>query len=312
MSKLVLVTGAAGFIGSAVTEELSRLGTRVLAVDALLDGLYPSSEKTERFHRVSELPGVSTMKFDLRTGDFDKLPHDITHVINEAAMPGLSLSWSDFDLYSSCNISGLSRLLDASRRWPLEKFVQVSTSSVYGAQAIGDEKQVLAPVSPYGVTKLAAEHLSFAYWRESGIPATVLRYFSVYGPGQRPDMAYRRFITKALRGEPLTLFGSGKQSRTNTYIADCVSATVTALELGRPGIAYNISGSEQRSITEALEIIEGLVGHPLEIVSHDAVRGDQVETRGDSSLARAELGLVDSVTLETGLAEEFRWLQSKG
>lgn len=312
MKSLILVTGAAGFVGSAVVEELSRRGKTILALDALLGGLYPSEEKRNRFSALAALPGVTTIESDLRTMDFSELPGTVTHIINEAAMPGLSLSWSDFDLYSSCNISGLSRLLEASRNWPLEKFVQISTSSVYGARAIGDEDQEVAPVSPYGVTKLAAEHLAFAYWRESGIPVTVLRYFSVYGPGQRPDMAYRKFITQALQGNPLTLYGSGEQSRTNTYVADCVSATVAALDSAAVGAVYNVSGSEQRTINEALSIIEGLVGRHLSIIRHEAVRGDQFETRGDSSRARAELGLVDSVTLETGLAEEVRWLQSRG
>ena len=310
MKSLILVTGAAGFVGSAVVEELSRRGETILALDALLGGLYPSEEKRNRFSALAALPGVTTIESDLRTMDFSELPGTVTHIINEAAMPGLSLSWSDFDLYSSCNISGLSRLLEASRSWPLEKFVQISTSSVYGSHAVGDETQSLLPVSPYGVTKLAAENLAFTYLRESGIPVSVLRYFSVYGPGQRPDMAYRKFITLALQGLPVTLFGSGKQSRTNTFITDCVAATIAALELATPGEVYNISGSEQRTISEALEIIEDLVGKPLKIERKDSARGDQFETRGDSTRARSTLGLTDSVTLETGLEREMQWLQS--
>jgi nucleoside-diphosphate-sugar epimerase len=308
MSEHILVTGAAGFIGSGIVRRLSEQGRQVFGVDALLGGLYPAQEKQERFAELSSLSGVEMLALDLRDGDLSLIPGTITHVINEAAMPGLSLSWDDFELYSSCNLSALSRLLEVAKSWPVEKFVQVSTSSVYGAHAVGDESQALQPVSPYGVTKLAAEHLALAYWRDSGIPSTVLRYFSVYGPGQRPDMAYRKFITQALAGDPITLYGTGEQSRTNTYISDCVEATISALALAMPGEIYNISGSEQRTINEALAIIESLTNHPLTIVRESAARGDQLETRGDSAKAREQLGLKDSVNLESGLENQWKWL----
>jgi nucleoside-diphosphate-sugar epimerase len=308
MSEHILVTGAAGFIGSGIVRRLNEQGRQVFGVDALLGGLYPAEEKRERFAELSSLSGVEMLALDLRDGDLSLIPGTITHVINEAAMPGLSLSWDDFELYSSCNLSALSRLLEVTKSWPVEKFVQVSTSSVYGAHAVGDESQALQPVSPYGVTKLAAEHLALAYWRDSGIPSTVLRYFSVYGPGQRPDMAYRKFITQALAGDPITLYGTGEQSRTNTYISDCVEATISALALAMPGEIYNISGSEQRTINEALAIIESLTNHPLTIVRESAARGDQLETRGDSAKAREQLGLKDSVNLESGLENQWKWL----
>ena len=308
MSEHILVTGAAGFIGSGIVRRLSEQGRQVFGVDALLGGLYPAQEKKERFAELSSLSGVEMLALDLRDGDLSLIPGTITHVINEAAMPGLSLSWDDFELYSSCNLTALSQLLEVAKSWPVEKFVQVSTSSVYGAHAVGDESQALQPVSPYGVTKLAAEHLALAYWRESGIPSTVLRYFSVYGPGQRPDMAYRKFLTQALAGDPITLYGTGEQSRTNTYISDCVEATISALALAMPGEIYNISGSEQRTINEALAIIESLTNHPLTIVRESAARGDQLETRGDSAKAREQLGLKDSVNLESGLENQWKWL----
>ena len=308
MSEHILVTGAAGFIGSGIVRRLNEQGRQVFGVDALLGGLYPAQEKKERFAELSSLSGVEMLALDLRDGDLSLIPGTITHVINEAAMPGLSLSWDDFELYSSCNLSALSRLLEVAKSWPVEKFVQVSTSSVYGAHAVGDESQALQPVSPYGVTKLAAEHLALAYWRDSGIPSTILRYFSVYGPGQRPDMAYRKFLTQALAGDPITLYGTGEQSRTNTYISDCVEATISALALAMPGEIYNISGSEQRTINEALAIIESLTNHPLTIVRESAARGDQLETRGDSAKAREQLGLKDSVNLESGLENQWKWL----
>ena len=307
MSHKVLVTGAAGFIGSAVVTELSELGWNVVALDALLDGLYPATEKVARFEKLGDLSGVECIRLDLRSDDLSALPTGITHVINEAAMPGLGLSWQDFDLYSGCNVSALARLIEHASHWDLERFVQISTSSVYGKNAVGNEEQPIRPVSPYGVTKLAAENLALAHWRDSGFPAMILRYFSVYGPGQRPDMAYRKFIDSALNDKPITLFGSGEQSRSNTFIEDCVSATISALEAGDDGEIFNIAGGQERTINEALAIIESETGKPLTIERRDAARGDQERTFGDSQKAHKVLGFRHTVGLEEGLARQVRW-----
>lgn len=307
MSQKVLVTGAAGFIGSAVATMLSDQGWNVVAVDALLDGLYPATEKVSRFEKLRDLPGVTVFHLDLRSDDLSVLPPGITHVVNEAAMPGLGLSWDDFHLYSGCNISALARLIEYSSRWNLERFVQISTSSVYGKNAVGNEDQPIQPASPYGVTKVAAENLALAHWRDSGFPTIILRYFSVYGPGQRPDMAYRKFIDSALRDTPITLYGSGEQSRSNTFIDDCVGATIAGLELGDDGEIFNIAGGEERTINEALSIIESEVGKTLSIERHDGARGDQARTAGDSRKAQSVLGFRHTVGLEEGLARQVRW-----
>ena len=307
MTGTILVTGAAGFIGSAVVTSLSASGHKVVALDGLLDGLYPSAEKIDRFRVISDLPGVTPIHADLRFDDLSVIPDTVTHVINEAAMPGLGLSWQDFELYATCNLNAVSRLMEQASQWSLERFVQVSTSSVYGKNAVGDESQAIAPVSPYGVTKLAAENLALAHWRDSGFPAVILRYFSVYGPGQRPDMAFRKFIAKALNGEPITVYGTGNQSRSNTYLDDCVNATISALTLGKPGEIYNISGGQERTINEALAIIEAEVRHPLNIERVDPARGDQNRTFGDSAKAQTALGFSQSVTLEEGLSRQVAW-----
>lgn len=312
MDRKVLVTGAAGFIGSAVVRELSSSGTPVVAVDALLGGLYPPDEKAHRFSELSKLPSVQTHQLDLRFDDLSILGQDITHVINEAAMPGLGLSWSDFELYSSCNINAVARLIDAAQSWPIERFVQISTSSVYGKTAVGDEAQPTHPVSPYGATKLAAEQLVLAHWRDRAFPATILRYFSVFGPGQRPDMAYRKFISKALANEEIHVFGDGLQSRSNTYIDDCVSATISAIDKGAPGELYNVAGREERSLREALEIIEAEVAQPLKLVFLDRARGDQNRTFGDSTKAQKVLGFDQTLTLEEGLAKQVHWQKNSG
>jgi len=312
MTSKVLVTGAAGFIGSAVVRLLSREGWDVIALDGLLDGLYPSHEKKARFDQLSSMEGVTTLQMDLREDDLETLPHDIEFVINEAAMPGLGPSWSKFDLYCGCNLTSVARLIDASARWPLTRFIQISTSSVYGKHAVGDENQPLLPVSPYGVTKLAAENLVFAHFRDRGFPVSVLRYFSVYGPGQRPDMAYRKFIAAAIAGTPITLFGSGEQSRSNTFVEDVASATVSSLTRSEAGEVYNIAGGQERTINEALGIIRDLAGRDLRIESQPAARGDQDRTWGDASKATAVLGLSATVSLEEGLSRQFEWQQARG
>jgi nucleoside-diphosphate-sugar epimerase len=312
VSRTVLVTGAAGFVGSAVVRKLSAQGDRVIAVDGLLGGLYPADEKIQRFDAISSLPGVETHRLDLRHDDLSVLPADIDYVINEAAMPGLGLSWSDFELYSSCNLSSVARLMDEAKRWPLIKFVQISTSSVYGKNAVGDENMPTLPVSPYGVTKLAAENLAFAYMRDSEVPVTVLRYFSVYGPGQRPDMAYRKFISKALSGEAIDLYGTGEQSRSNTFINDCVAGTISALESARVGEVYNIAGSSERSLNDALAIISDALGHPLEIQHSESARGDQDRTFGETAKASKELGFLNTTSLEEGLEAQIRWQRDGG
>ena len=278
-----------------------------MAVDGLLDGLYPAQEKIERFKELGTLPEVERFQLDLRSDDLSVLPTDVTHIINEAAMPGLGLSWQNFDLYSSCNLGALSRLIERSSEWNLQRFVQISTSSVYGKNAVGNEEQPIRPVSPYGVTKLAAENLALAHWRDSGFPALILRYFSVYGPGQRPDMAYRKFIDNALKGKPISLYGSGEQSRSNTFIDDCVSATVASLQAGDDGEIFNIAGGQERTINEALAIIERETGKPLSLERREAARGDQERTFGDSSKAQSVLGFRHTVSLEEGLARQVQW-----
>lgn len=308
----VLVTGAAGFIGSSIVRELHSLAVPVVAVDAFVDGLYPRDEKIKRWDSISNLVGVDTIELDLRHDDLTSLPSDITHVINEAAMPGLGPSWGNFELYASCNFSAVARLIEQSTRWPLEKFVQISTSSVYGRFAVGDEALPALPVSPYGATKLAAENLALAHWRDSGFPVTILRYFSVYGPGQRPDMAYRKFISKALAKTTIDVYGNGSQSRSNTYIDDCVSGTISAMGKGLPGEIYNISGSVERTLNDALHIISTEVGAPLKVNHLARARGDQDRTFGDSTKAQVNLGFRHTVTLEEGLARQVKWQRDAG
>ena len=189
-SSFTLVTGAAGFIGSAVCQRLLSEGRKVVALDCFLPNLYSNEIKYLRWQSLQS-PNLVKIEFDLRIDDFSRLMEfDIDSVINEAAMPGLIADWSNFAPYYECNLTGLNRLLEFTRIKKVNSFVQASTSSVYGKQAVGNEDQDLNPTSPYGVSKLAAEKLLLAYNDWYGTPVKILRYFSVYGPHQRPDMAY--------------------------------------------------------------------------------------------------------------------------
>ena len=223
----VVVTGAAGFIGSHLCEALLGAGHEVVGIDCFTD-YYARADKEANLTVARGMPGFTFVEADLRTDDLEPLLDGADAVINEAATPGLVLSWDDFERYQSTNLSAVKRLIDASIATGVGHFVQASTSSVYGAEATGGEDSHCLPVSPYGVTKLAAEHLLRAHAATFDLPLTILRYFSIYGPRQRPDMAYRIFCERLLRGEPITVFGDGRQSRSNTYVSDCVSGTVGA------------------------------------------------------------------------------------
>src|SRR5438105_351647 len=247
-----VVTGAAGFIGSHLCEHLLRAGHPVCGLDAFIP-YYPQTVKERNLAEARANPAFSLHRVDLRNDSIDALLGDADVVFHLAAMPGLKQSWTDFDAYATCNIQATQRLLEALRRSAprLQRLIYASTSSVYGRFASGDESLPTKPISPYGVTKLAAENLYRAYADTHDIPLIVLRYFSVYGPRQRPDMGYHRFIHALLRGEPATVYGDGLQMRGNTYVSDCVEATVAAIQCV-PGETYNVGGGEIVSVWDVL------------------------------------------------------------
>jgi nucleoside-diphosphate-sugar epimerase len=245
---------------------------------------------------------------DLRSDRLDDVVHDAEAIFHLAAMPGLTASWSDFELYMTCNLLATQRLVEAARSATgLRVFVHASTSSVYGRLAVGDEHAPLQPISPYGVTKLAAEKLVLAYHHVHSLPAVVLRYFSVYGPRQRPDMATNIFIAKLLNNEPITVFGDGEQTRGSTFVRDCVAATLRAAERATPGEIFNIGGGEARSVNWVLRTLEELTGRPARIQYSAPRPGDQLHTLADIGHARAVLGFDPTTPLRTGLAEQVAW-----
>jgi UDP-glucuronate 4-epimerase len=302
----VLVTGVAGFVGSHLAEALLDGGHEVVGVDAFID-YYPRTIKEANLAGLVGRPGFRFHELDLRSAPLEPLLDASTAVVHLAAMPGLARSWTDVELYTSCNLLATHRLVEASLATGVVRFVHASTSSVYGTLAVGDETAPTRPISPYGVTKLAAEHLILAYVETRGLPATILRYFSMFGPRQRPDMGYHIFIEAMLDGRPITVFGDGRQSRSNTYIGDCVLGTIAALEGGEVGQIYNIAGGEELTLDEAIATIARVLDVVPDIVHAPARPGDQRRTFADTARARAAFGYRPSVGAVEGLQAQVAW-----
>jgi len=306
----VVVTGAAGFIGSHLCERLLADGHTVVGVDCFTD-YYGRQDKEANLADALATPGFTFVEADLRTDDLAPVVMGADAVVNQAATPGLVLSWDDFERYQSCNLSAVKRLVDVCIAADVDHFVQASTSSVYGSEATGTEDASTLPVSPYGVTKLAAEHLLRAHSETYGLPLTILRYFSIYGPRQRPDMAYRIFCERLLRGEALTVFGDGGQSRSNTYVSDCVDATVAALARPADGSIFNVGGGQELGLLEAISLIGEVLDVVPEIDFRPARRGDQRRTVADTRRARVALGWSPQVDPREGMAREAEWVRTR-
>ncbi len=302
-----LVTGSAGFIGSHLCERLVRDGHDVVGIDAFIPS-YPRALKEANLLSLRNQRSYVHYTLDLRTGLLEAALEGVEVVYHLAGMAGLVKSWTDFDLYQSCNLTATQRLLEAVRRTPtVQKVIYASTSSVYGRYSTGDEMIPTRPISPYGVTKLAAENLCRSY-EEFGVPVVVLRYFSVYGPRQRPDMGYHRFIAGLLEGREITIFGDGQQVRGNTYIDDCVEATIAAL--GAPsGETYNLGGGEVASVWDILGKLEAITGRRAVLCREPARLGDQRSTFADTAKLQRHLGWKPKVSLDEGLARQVAWQQ---
>jgi UDP-glucose 4-epimerase len=305
-----LVTGVAGFIGSTLADTLTADGADVVGLDCFTD-YYPRAIKEQNLVDLRRQPRFRFVETSIRDADLKSLLHDRTHVFHLAAQAGVRKSWGrDFATYTTNNIEATQILLEACTGRGLERIVYASSSSVYGdSVAIPMREDALPqPVSPYGVTKLAAEQLCHLYHVNHGLPTVSLRYFTVYGPRQRPDMGFHKFLKAVIRGEPITVFGDGEQTRDFTFVADAVSATIAAATRGVAGRVYNIGGGSRVSIKHVIDLIGRISGRaPLTTVDA-AQKGDMRHTYADTSLARHDLGYRPGVDLEHGLAAEYRWL----
>jgi UDP-glucose 4-epimerase len=307
-----LITGVAGFVGSTLAESLLASGAEVIGIDCFTD-YYPRAVKERNLSGAKASTAFRFIEADLRSPDTNlpALLDEVTHVYHLAAQAGVRKSWgSDFRIYTANNVDATQVLLEACVGKPVSRVVYASSSSVYGDEVDIPMRETARPqpVSPYGVTKLAAEQLGYLYYVNHGVPVVSLRYFTVYGPRQRPDMAFHRFFKAVLQGKAITLYGDGEQTRDFTYVADAVAATRAAAERGIAGRVYNIGGGSRVSINEVLATVGRITGRRLNIVREPSQKGDMRDTYADTSLARADLAFVPSVTLEQGLEQEYRWL----
>jgi UDP-glucuronate 4-epimerase len=299
-----VVTGSAGFVGCHVCEALLERGHEVDGVDAFTD-YYDPSIKRANAARLARHDGFRGLELDLVRADLDDVLTGADGVIHLAAQPGVRLSWADgFAVYVERNISASQRLLEAARRTRVPRLVLASSSSVYGnatEQPITEEAAT-RPFSPYGVTKLAMEHLASAYGANWGLATVVLRYFTLYGPGQRPDMALHRFIAAVAAGRPVTVYGDGEQVRDFTYVSDAAAATVAAVDADvAPASVFNVAGGSPATVNDLLRLVSEHVGRPLITRHLPAQAGDVQVTHGATDRARRGLGWQPEVSLDDGV-----------
>jgi len=305
-----LVTGAAGFIGSHLCEALLAQGDEVIGLDCFTD-YYDESIKRRNLGALVGAPGFTLVEANLVNADLDDLVDGIEVVFHQAAQPGVRLSWADgFEHYVRHNVWATHCLLEACRKRGAPRFVYASSSSVYGnaARYPCDEDDRPEPFSPYGVTKLAGEHLCQAYAANFGFPAVALRYFTVYGPRQRPDMAFNRLIDAALTGNPFPLYGDGSAIRDFTFVGDIVSANVAAAAADlAPGELINVAGGGSARLSDLIELTGELVGSPVPIDRRPAEAGDVARTGGSIDKAMHLLGWKPEVEVAEGLAAQVGW-----
>lgn len=308
-----LVTGAAGFIGSHLSQRLLAEGHRVIGLDGFTD-YYPRWLKEQNLRPLLSHPSFSFLDADLLVVDLVPFLRTVDYIFHQAAQPGVRGSWGKgFDAYVDNNIKATQRLLEAVKEHgeKVKRLVYASSSSVYGnaPELPLHEEALPRPFSPYGVTKLAAEHLSFLYHENDGLPVTALRYFTVYGPGQRPDMAFHKFLKALFAGEEILIYGDGEQTRDFTYISDAVEANLLALREAAVGKVFNIGGGSQVTVNAILKLLEEIMGMKPRVRYQKLQRGDMRHTYADIGRAREILGFSPKVSVEEGLKREAAWVE---
>lgn len=304
-----LVTGVAGFLGSTLTEALLREGWDVVGIDAFTDH-YPARRKRENLVAALEHDRFRLEEVDLRSAAIEPFLKGATHVVHLAALPGVRLSWGEsFAAYTEHNVLATQRLFEALRGSGVERTVIASSSSVYGTPTRfpTPEDEPPRPLSPYGVTKLSAEALLGAYRARDGLSAVALRYFTVYGPRQRPDMGFHVFFEAARSGSPVTIYGDGEQTRDFTFVDDAVRATMSAMTRPTSELTYNVGGGHRVTLNDVLQRMERVVGKPIRRRHVGPSAGDPHDTSADITRARRDLGYEPGTDLSDGLERQWAW-----
>jgi len=311
-----LVTGVAGFIGSHLAERLIREGYEVVGIDRFSD-YYPRRLKEQNLLGLQVQRGFQLFEADLATADLSPLLANVRFVYHEAAQAGVRASWGEsFHIYLRDNALATQRLLEACKGRSVERLIYASSSSIYGdaADLPVTEETPAKPVSPYGVTKLAGEHLCYLYRTTYNVPAVALRYFTVYGPRQRPDMAFHRFIEAMRAGTPITVYGDGEQTRDFTFVGDAVEANLCALSRDtQEWRVWNIGGGSRASVNQVIASLGRIMGRQAKVRHMPAQHGDVRHTWADASTARRDLGFAPRTHLEEGLRAQVAWqMQATG
>jgi nucleoside-diphosphate-sugar epimerase len=312
MAGKVVVTGAAGFIGSHLAARLLAEGYDVVGVDSIVD-YYDVRVKRDNLSGLLASDRFLFIEDSINNIDLDDLLEGVDTVFHQAAQAGVRASWgTQFEEYIDSNIRATQALCEAAKNRPLKRLVYASSSSIYGETAELPMKETHAtrPVSPYGVTKLDGENLCLLYAHNHAAPVVSLRYFTVYGPRQRPDMAFHRFIRAALTQSPIDVYGNGTQTRDFTYVDDIVAANLAAMDYHGQERVFNVGGGSRVSLNHVLDLIGRTTGRELDVRFSDRQRGDVTHTFADCELARRELGYTPSVTLEEGIEREIEWIES--
>ena len=308
---ITLVTGAAGFIASHLCRRLLREGHEVVGIDSLTD-FYPRWIKEKNLQPLLGQKNFVFLPDDLAECDLAKILADAQVVFHLAAQAGVRTSWGqNFAVYLKNNILVTQRLLEAAKGARLEKFIYASSSSVYGlcSDLPMSETSSVRPVSPYGVTKLAAEQLCYLYFKNYSVPTVSLRFFTVYGPGQRPDMAFHKFFKAISEKKEISIYGDGTQTRDFTFIDDIIEANIAALLKGRPGETYNVGGGHQEKIRDIFPLLEQICRREVKVTRVETQKGDVLHTLADIRKAREELEYKPRTPLSEGLRAEWNWLQ---
>jgi len=308
----VVVTGAAGFIGSHLCERLLVLGHEVVGIDSFAD-FYDRRLKEQNLAGSQANPNFTFEEMDLVEADLSRVLQGSKVVYHLAGQPGVRPSWGgQFDRYVRDNLIATQRLLEALKEAPIDRLVFAGSSSVYGdAEMFPTKESALPrPVSPYGVTKLAAEHLTLLYANNFGVPAVSVRYFTVFGPRQRPDMAFSRFMQALVDHDAIEVFGDGEQTREFTYVSDAVEGTVKAATADVTGQVFNLGGGSRVTVNRVLATLEEISGLQVRRQTLPAAPGDPRHTGASINLARERLGWEPRVSLREGLTKQWRWFQA--